>query len=242
MIQNYISDGRIIRITGPDGAQALPLLRDKCLGEYDVIVDDTPTSPNQKEANWAIIAPMLPMFKDQLAAMPELLMAILEYSPLPNRLVELLKALLAKPNPQRDQAADLATKKLLAEIGKDVSIAQMNDAKAGATQSTAALDFAMANHLVQKDGGQENPLQTHLDALHTAAQIDTESAKADQIKADTHKTHAERAQIAPQGAMDALKTHADIVNTHADSRGKHIAAIIDALTPIPRPAPVGSAA
>lgn len=240
MIQNYISDGRIIRITGPDGAQALPLLRDQCLGEYDVTVDDTPTSPNQKEANWAIIAPMLPMFKDQLAAMPELLVAILEYSPLPNRLVELLKALLAKPNPQRDQAAQLATQKLVASINKDQSAAEMQNAKAGATQATATLDLAMAQHLMAKEAGTEgNPAQQHLDALHTAAQIGTETAKADQIRADTRKTHAEVGQIGPMGALDAQNVHADTLNKHADTRGKHIAAIIDALTPIPQPAPTG---
>lgn len=242
MIQNYVSDGRIIRISGPDGVQALPLLRDNCLGEYDVTVDDTPSSPNQKEASWAIIAPMLPMFKDQLAAMPELLVAILEYSPLPNRLVELLKALLSKPNPQRDQAAQLATQKLVAAINKDQSTAEMQLAKAGSTQATATLDLAMAQHLLAKEAGTEgNPAQQHLDALHTAAQIGTETAKADQIRAATRKTHAEADHVGVMDVIDAQNMHADTLNKHADTHGKHIAAIIDALTPIPKAKPVGAA-
>ncbi len=247
MIQNYISDGRIIRITGPDGAQAIPLLRDSCLGEYDVIVDDTPTSPNQKEANWAIIAPMLPMFKDQLAAMPELLVAILEYSPLPNRLVELLKSLISKPNPQKEQASQLAVQKLVAAINKDQSTAEMQNAKAGATQAAASLDLAMSQHLMAKDAGEvNNPVQDHLDAVKTAAQIETERAKSDQIRADTQKTHAERAGVNADTInthADTLNSvqnaHADVQNTHADTRAKHVSAIIDALQPIPKAAPVG---
>src|SRR5947208_220005 len=76
-IQNYLADGRLIRIAGRDGASVVPLLRDRTLGEYDVIVDDAPTSPNQKEANWAVIQSMLPAFRDQLAQNPELIAAVL---------------------------------------------------------------------------------------------------------------------------------------------------------------------
>ncbi len=73
-IQNFLSDGRVIRITGQQGAQAVRLLRDKTLGEYDVVVADTPTSPNMKEQNWSIISQLLPAFKDQLMARPDVFM------------------------------------------------------------------------------------------------------------------------------------------------------------------------
>jgi hypothetical protein len=52
-----------------------------------VTVDDAPTSPNQKEANWMVISTLLPVFKDQLMAQPEVLAMVLEYSPLPSQLV-----------------------------------------------------------------------------------------------------------------------------------------------------------
>ena len=89
--QPSVCTGRPIRIVGPDGARSLPLIRDKTLGEYDVVVDDTPTSPNQKEANWAIIQPLLAIFKDQLMQNPKVFAEMLEYSPLPSRLVEMIK-------------------------------------------------------------------------------------------------------------------------------------------------------
>jgi regulator of replication initiation timing len=53
--------------------------------EFDVIVDEMPSSPNQKEATWAAIQPFI-------AEMPlPLLPAVLKYSPLPESAVEDLK-------------------------------------------------------------------------------------------------------------------------------------------------------
>jgi hypothetical protein len=228
-IQNFLSDGRLIRITGPDGAQVIPLIRDKTLGNYDVVVDDTPSSPNQKQANWAIIQPMLVTFKDQLMSRPDIFAMLLDFSPLPSRVVEAVKAAILQPSQQQVEGAELAKQKTLAAIGKDVSIAQMNDAKAGATQVTAMLDFAMANHLRQKDAVQMqdggHPMQPHLDAAHTAAQIGTEQAKADQIRAQTGQAVA------------------NTDKTHADAHASRIGALIDALQPIPHapPLPAGAA-
>ena len=52
MILTFIADGRLIRIGGPEDAQYVPLVHEPGLAEYDVIVDDAPTSPNQKERVW----------------------------------------------------------------------------------------------------------------------------------------------------------------------------------------------
>ena len=224
-IQNFFSDGRLVRITGQDGAKVIPLLRDRCMGEYDVVVDDAPTSPNQKQANWALVAPLLPMFKDQLMAKPQLLLAILEYSPMPARLVEALRTVLAQPDPQQgiqQQMQQLGIAKMTAAINKDQSTAEMQNAKAGATQATAMYDLAMARDLLQKNGF-DGPVQ-HLDNLHKAAQIDKEQATTENIRA---RTAGEQA--------NTVNTHADTANTHADTLHKHIGSIIDALSPIPQP-------
>jgi hypothetical protein len=54
LIVNYLADGRLIRITGDDAAQGqyVPFQLPDDFTMYDVIVDDAPTSPNQKEAVW----------------------------------------------------------------------------------------------------------------------------------------------------------------------------------------------
>jgi hypothetical protein len=164
------------------------------------------------------------MFKDQLASNPKLLVSILEYSPLPNKLVQMLSQLLNQPpSPEQQQAAQFAVQKVVAAINKDQSTAEMQNAKAGATQATATLDLAMAQHLMTKENAPEgNPLQEHLDAVHKAAEIHTENAKRQQIDAETEKT---RASIPAQHAQ-----------THRD----RVSAMIDALTPIPHAPPMGA--
>jgi hypothetical protein len=271
-IQNYFSDGRLIRVAGPTAARALPLLRDKTFGRYDVIIDDAPTSPNQKEANWAVIAPMLGMFKEQLAAKPALLAAILEYSPMPAQLVELIKQMVAQDqaDPEKQQTAQqmkaLGIQKLVAEINKDQSTAEMNNAKAGATQATASYDLAMAQNLLQK--GEFDKLKFHLDAMSGAAAA--RKAEADSVTAHAKagqavvQTHAQVAQVAQnqrasdqqheidrgQLANDTMEAHANVAGTmagaandiaqahhaHAKAHRERVGAIIDALQPVQPPA------
>lgn len=186
-IQNFLSDGRIIRIVGKDGAQAVPLIRDQCTGDYDVVVQDAPASPNQKEANWATILSILPAFKDQLMSRPDLLAIILEYSPFPQRLVDAIKAALASPSPQLQQQQQLAQEAAIAKINKDQSTAEMQNAKAGATQATALYDIAMAKNLLLKHG--LDGMAAYLDAAHKGAQIQHVQAQTDHVKAQTMGQH-----------------------------------------------------
>jgi hypothetical protein len=81
LIENYLSDGRLIKIVGQDQAQYVPLVRQPGVSTYDVIVDESPTSPNQKEATWAMLQQILPVVGKMLP--PATWMALLKYSPLP---------------------------------------------------------------------------------------------------------------------------------------------------------------
>jgi hypothetical protein len=86
LIQNHLSDGRLVRIVGDDKAQYVPLTKDAVSNsQYDIIVDDAPTSPNEKDRTWQIISQMLPMLKDFMT--PEIGLEILKYSPLPASMV-----------------------------------------------------------------------------------------------------------------------------------------------------------
>jgi len=233
-LQHYLADGRLVRVVGPEGAQALPLLRDKCLGRYDVIVDDTPTSPNMKEQNWAVIQPLLAIFKDQLVANPIVLTALLEYSPLPARIVEMLKqfASQGQQDPGETQIQkNLAIAAAVAKINRDQSTAEMQDAKAGATQSTAVYDIAMARHLLGQ--GQHELLGSHLENMErlanmrkTAVETAHEQVKMAGTQAQTMGAHTDR-----------MGAHADMANTRADTLNKHantMATLVDALAPQPQ--------
>lgn len=161
-ITNFLSDGRLIRIGGPDQAQYIPLLRDEQEVEYDVIVDDTPTSPNQKEGIWATLMGLMPMLS-KLPVPPPIYLELLKYSPLPSTVVAKLEGIMAQtppPNPhmitaqsraQLDQArtvSEQAKARLLAAQAQDVSsqnsidMARLNaeDAKTQTARAQMVLD------------------------------------------------------------------------------------------------------
>lgn len=262
-IQNFVADGRLMRIVGPDGkAQAIPLVRDKCLGEYDVIVDETPTSPNQKEANWAIIQPLLAIFKDQLIANPAVFALLLEYSPLPSRIVDAIKGFIEQQSQDPDAQTDknLSRELIVSEVSKNQSIAEMNNAKAGSSQATAMYDFAMAKHLLES--GQNDQAKAMLELMDQQQKARTSAAQADKATADADHTKAKTAREIVGTHLDVAAAHDDAANTTtnthaarmgvlvdhmagtagavrdiAAARKDHIAASKDAVTPIPPPAP-----
>jgi len=200
------------------------------------VVDDAPTSPNMKEANWAVMQPMLSAFKEQFMSDPELLILALEYSPLPAAFVDALKKTFAKkqqtdPGQQQWQETmkQLAISKLVAEINKDQSTAEMQNAKAGGTTSTATYDLAMAQNLMAKNdvAGFEH----HIDAMSTAAKAELDRAKAHQALIDAHNTmqqgNIDREQHASNMMNDAtdraVARHGAAVETHGAMIDRHTA-------------------
>jgi hypothetical protein len=134
-IQRYFL-GRTVRISGDDGYELVKLLGNKVIGEYEVVVSDAPTSPNQKQETWGIIQGILPAFQDMMT--PEVAVMLLEFSPLPSKLVDGLKGLLAKPPPpQVVQQQQLAIAEGEAKVAKD-------EASAEASRAGAVLDLASA--------------------------------------------------------------------------------------------------
>lgn len=78
-IQNFISDGRLIRIGGQSiQPKYVPLAGDPRSKEYDIIVDDSPTSPDVKQKTWENIMQILPaMLKVGFPIPPD----VLDYMP-----------------------------------------------------------------------------------------------------------------------------------------------------------------
>src|SRR5690606_11933766 len=101
LIQEHLADGRLVRIVGDDMRQYVPLTRaDVANREYDIIVDDSPSSPNEKDRTWQILMQMLPMVRDMIT--PDIALELLSMSPLPASLVEKIrqKAMEAQQQPQ----------------------------------------------------------------------------------------------------------------------------------------------
>lgn len=120
-ITNSLSDGRLVRIVGDDYEQFVPLTKQEGVKEYDVIVEDSPSNPNQKEAIWAFLAPMFSGLP------PQIQLPLLEYSPLPKAVVEKIKKAgqeLQQQQSQPDPEAQAKVKALEAKAAKDMAEAQ----------------------------------------------------------------------------------------------------------------------
>ncbi len=140
-IKRYLSDGRLIRIVGEDKARYVPLAM-QADQDYDVIIDDAPTSPNQKEKTWFMIEQLMPQVRDMLDA-PTML-EILKYSPLPSSLLEKLRAQMeaGASEAQKGQALQEAMQQLLMRM--QAAEARKTEAEAGRSQAQAIGEIADA--------------------------------------------------------------------------------------------------
>jgi hypothetical protein len=220
-IQTYISDGRLIRIVGEEGAQYVPLIHQPGLVEYDVVVDDDPTSTNQKEKVWATLMQMMPFLGDKLDAQD--LAILFEYSPLPQSVVETWQKKIETDQQQQApiqqqmmqlQMQLLETKSLLQSA--QAQKAQADAAKAAAEASTAGAGDPAAGAQAQLEyekmlqDGQIRGQQVQSDAQIKAgkAQSDAEIAAA---KATSAHVLAQQ-KLDNEHALATAKLAADMGN------------------------------
>lgn len=129
-IRDYISDGRLIRITGPEGQQYIPLMRDELAMEYDIIVAESPQSPNERERTYQLLIQLMPVLVKMGIAPPP---SLFDYLPIPAKLaVEWKKALQGTPQEQQKKQAmeAIAVAAERAEVEESQSKAELNRAKA----------------------------------------------------------------------------------------------------------------
>lgn len=142
-IDEYLSDGRLIRIVGGDGLEKyVPLRKQEGVKKYDVIVAESPVSTNQKEETFAILMQLLPLLPALIQAGANVPPDIFDYLPLPTTMTQKWKEMM-RPNPQQQQeqerVKDQAFRKQEAEIKKDESVAILNQVKAMVEQVEAKL-------------------------------------------------------------------------------------------------------
>lgn len=152
LIEHYLSDGRLIKIVGPDEAQYVPLIKQPGSNEgYDVIVDQAATSASQKEATWAYLQQILPVIGKMLP--PATWLALLKYSPLPTSAQEDIKKSMdeagQQPDPEqvkRDADLKLEQDKAAAKMANDKAA---SEAKIQAMEREAAASIAIERERAQ---------------------------------------------------------------------------------------------
>jgi len=220
-ITNFLSDGRLVRVGGPDEAQYVPLVRQQGLSEYDVIVDDTPSNPNQKENTWGFIMQMAPVLA-KMNVPPQMWLELLKFSPLPSTLV-------AKLGQMGEEAAQQ-------QHGQDPHIiaaqARMVEAqaKAGAAQARSQAESMKAQAEVQTEKAKA--------AVHVMDAMGT----GKQASGDASLKEAQAFNQIAQGVLAAAKANAEGQMGQADaieSILSGLATVHTAVTPEP-PQPTGS--
>jgi hypothetical protein len=149
-MKEYLSDGRLVRIMGESGQKYVPLIRQDDTIKFDVIVDDMPQSPNNKERVWGTMQVMLPIL--QSAGMPpEMLAEVVAYSPLPESFAQKLKQFMQQRNQQGPGPMDKAQlDKVAAEVYKTNADGGLAEAKAAGELAKAGLDAMTANQMAQQ--------------------------------------------------------------------------------------------
>lgn len=189
-IQQYLSDGRLVRILGEDGRQQyVPLVREEGTATYDVIVDDAPSSPNQREKTFQIMAQLLPvLLKAGMPIPPD----VLDYAPLPAGLVAKWKEMLQPkdgqkaPSPEEIEAQGKAQKDQsaaqlnMAKAGTEQAKAQTEASKAQAVQAQAAAQMARIAEMTPVDQAQAQ----HFDAKRL---LELQRAESERIRQETMK-------------------------------------------------------
>ena len=157
-MKEYLSDGRLVRINGESGQRYVPLVRQDDSIKFDVIVDEMPQSPNNKERVWGTMQVMLPILMN--AGMPpEMLSDVVAYSPLPEAFSQKLKQFMEQRQQQMQQQQQqqaqqppnpmqlAAQAKMEAEAYKIRAQGGLDEAKTAAELVQAQLNVFQANQM-----------------------------------------------------------------------------------------------
>lgn len=143
-LKTNLNDGRLVRILGKGNAQYIPLMLQADM-EYDIVVDESPTTPNQQEAVFGVLMHLLPMAgKMGIEPPPELL----DYVPgLPQKLRDDWKKAATKPNPKQEAAQLLEAADKVANIDK--TGAQAEQARASAFKDAMGVPMEIGQMFMQ---------------------------------------------------------------------------------------------
>lgn len=243
-IQEFLSDGRLIRVVGKQDEKYLPLMRQAAL-EYDIIVDDMPTSPNQKEMTWQIVTQMLPYVKDMLT--PEVMLRLLKSSPIPSAVLSDIEEMQKKQS--ESPSAQMQQRMMQLEAAHSEILVRLDQAKIGKTEAETA---KIASEIGQQPGGDNGQGRAMIDMqkMQTDAQLKGAKIQADAAAA-RDKTQATialgREEIGARVQTEREKIAADRANNQewmaTESADKRAGMIADAMTTVevadrkPRPTP-----
>ena len=201
-IVNFLADGRLIRIGGSDKAQYVPLIHQPGLIEYDVIVDETPTSPNMKEQAWATLMQMMP-YLTRLPVPGQVYVELLKYSPLPDTIVSKIETIMdqaAQQPPQPDPMMVAAQ----GRAASDAAHAALYKAQAQKTM----LDAELGSHQVRAENA-----RTQVEAGKAAMQVEEVKARIENLRSQALVNLAKAGTIQNDSQTDRMLAVLDMLDS-----------------------------
>lgn len=130
LMREYLNDGRLIRIVGGDGQERyIPLALSEEAEDYDIVIDEASSSPNQRDETFSILMSLAPFLQQSQIPVPP---DVVDYLPLPASLSSKWKELLSpkEPDPAAQKQAQIIEFAATAEAQKDQSDAEYKAAQA----------------------------------------------------------------------------------------------------------------
>jgi hypothetical protein len=172
--------------------------------EYDVIVDQSSSAPNLKEATWGAIQPLLPIVGPTMG--PEEMALVLEYSPMPESFLEKFKAL-QDAKAQQPPPPDPEMMKVEAMKQAKAAELQMRQQEAQVEMQVEAQKNAQQMELER----QKAAAQIELERTKAAAQIQLEREKAQvQLMMDRERMAFDAERMKGEMALKASSAKADM--------------------------------
>lgn len=184
-ISEFISDGRLIRIVGKKDEQFVPLFRLPGALKYDIVVDEAPNSPDQKQRTWEALMQVIPAASKMGFPIPP---SIVEYAPFPQALVQewqqyaqgeagLPPEMKEKIQQMQEKMQALQQENEKLKAGQQVKMAELQMKQAESQQEIQLeREKAQAQLQIEREKAQN---QINLEYAKAQAQINLEQQKGD---------------------------------------------------------------
>lgn len=196
-LREYLSDGRWIRVGGPDDSQYLQLLKDDLFLSYDILIDDSPRNPNQKAEVWDDLQPILPVILRTGEFPPPLM----DYLPMPSSVIAKLKRWMLEQQQAQQGGPPPAPPKLnespeyiQAMVAKIMAEAELEKARAAAIKVESQIGSleTLQDIKVTDAESRRAEKETNVKGLETAARVKQEGDRVRQEGRDKEFEETEK--------------------------------------------------
>lgn len=163
----YLPDDTLIRVVGSD--RYVRFAKDPAVRKFDLIVDQSPTSPSFKQEVWGALQQVVPALARANVPIPW--NALLKYTPLPYSVQEEIRKFIKAQEPSQEQqqmrqaASQAELEQLLANVDETKASAQEKRAKSFAQVSARFIDAQKVRNDSERVGNEARKVSNEGDKV-----------------------------------------------------------------------------